>query len=66
MLKNFLDQNDIKYENIDLSVSPDWLSKVVAKSGQYGVPQMWVDDEVIVGFNVPAIRKALDLKVSFK
>ena len=65
MLKKFLDQHNINYESIDLSTNPGWMKKVVEKSGEYGVPQMWVNDQVIVGFNVPAIRKALDIKMSF-
>jgi glutaredoxin-like YruB-family protein len=61
MLKNYLKQNDVEFEDIDLTKQQKWISQVVAKSGQMGVPQMWVDDKVIVGFNVPEINRTLAL-----
>ncbi len=61
MVKRYLNQNDIEFENIDLTKQPKWINRMVAKSGQMGVPQLWIDDKVIVGFNVPAINQVLGL-----
>lgn len=61
MVKRYLKQNNVEFENIDLTKHQKWINKMVARSGQMGVPQLWIDDQVIVGFNVPAINQALGL-----
>lgn len=61
MVKDYLDKNKIKYENIDLTQQQQWVQPMVKKSGQMGVPQLWIDDQVIVGFDVDAINKALEI-----
>lgn len=35
---------------------------MIKKSGQKGVPVIDIDGTIIVGFNEPAIKKALNLK----
>lgn len=60
-LKNYLKEKGVKFEEIDLTKRPEMINKVVRKSGHNGVPQMWVDDEVVVGFDVPVINKLLGL-----
>lgn len=61
MVKSYLEKNNIKFEYIDLTRQQEWISKAVEKSGQTGVPQIWIDNKVIVGFNVPEINLALGL-----
>lgn len=61
MVKNYLKSKNVEFENVDLNKRQKWVSKMVAKSGQMGVPQLWIGDQVIVGFNVPAINKALGM-----
>ncbi len=61
MVKNYLKSKNVEFENVDLNKRQKWVSKMVAKSGQMGVPQLWIGDQVIVGFNVPAINQALGL-----
>lgn len=61
MVKRYLKQNNVEYENIDLTRHPKWVNRMIARSGQMGVPQLWIDNEVVVGFNVPAIRQSLGL-----
>ncbi len=61
MAKRYLKEKGVEYENIDLTQQPKWIPEMVQKSGQMGVPQLWIDDEVIVGFNVPAINSSLGL-----
>ena len=61
MVESYLEKNNIEFEYIDLTRQQEWISKVVQKSGQTGVPQIWIDDKVIVGFNVPEINIALGL-----
>ena len=60
-VKQYLDFNDIVYQNIDVSKDQQAAVEMVKKSGQQGVPQLWIDGHVIVGFNKPMIDKLLDL-----
>ena len=59
--KQFLKDNNIEFENIDLSANPDKAQEMVDKSGQMGVPVLDIDGEIILGFDKEAIQKALNL-----
>ncbi|MCK9641762.1 MAG: thioredoxin family protein [Prolixibacteraceae bacterium] len=61
MAKNYLKSKNIEFENIDLTKQQKWVPRMIKKSGQMGVPQLWINDQVIIGFNVPAINQALGL-----
>jgi len=62
MLKSFLRENDVEFEEIDVSTDREAAVEMVEKSGQIGVPVMEVNGKMIVGFNVSAIKRALKLK----
>jgi alkyl hydroperoxide reductase subunit F len=51
MAKAFLDKHGVPYESIDVGSDSNAAEKMVALSGQRGVPVIVVDDEVIVGFD---------------
>lgn len=51
MAKAFLDRQGVQYTNIDVGENADQARKMIALSGQRGVPVITVDDEVIVGFD---------------
>lgn len=59
MVKQFFKQNNIKYEEVDVSDNQEAAMEMVEKSGQTGVPVIEIDGKIIVGFNLPAIKKAL-------
>jgi len=61
MVKNFLKDNNINFENKDVGQDHQAAREMVEKSGQMGVPVVDIDGEFIVGFNKPAIVKALGL-----
>ncbi len=60
-VKQYLDYNDIPYQDIDVSRDQQAAVEMVRKSGQQGVPQLWIDGHVVVGFNKPMIDKLLGL-----
>jgi len=62
MAKHFFKQNNIKYEEIDVSKNQKAAKEMIEKSGQMSVPVIEIDDKIIVGFNVKAIKGALKLK----
>ena len=59
--KQFLKDNNINFENIDVSSNPQALQEMTQKSGQMGVPVIDIDGEIIIGFDKEAISKALHL-----
>jgi glutaredoxin-like YruB-family protein len=62
MLKLFLDENNISYENFDVGEDREKLKEMVEKSGQMGVPVIDIDGKIIVGFDKDAIRQELGIK----
>jgi NADH-dependent peroxiredoxin subunit F len=51
MAKAFLDKQEVTYTSIDVGEDDSAAQKMIALSGQRGVPVITVDDEVIVGFD---------------
>jgi len=60
-LKSYLKKNKIRYRDIDVSRDRKALQDMIRKSGQQGVPQMWIDNRPIVGFDKNKIDKLLNL-----
>lgn len=61
--KQFLKQNNIDFEDIDVSKDQEKAREMVEKSGQIGVPVLDIDGEVIVGFDKNKIREILNLEM---
>jgi alkyl hydroperoxide reductase subunit F len=52
MVKAFLDRQGVKYVSFDVGTDKEQAKKMIEVSGQYGVPVVTVDNEVIIGFDV--------------
>lgn len=61
MAKDFLRQNNIAFEDIDVSQNEQAAQEMINKSGQMGVPQLDIDGKIIVGFDKSAIKQTLGL-----
>ena len=59
--KAFLSENNIQFEDIDVSTSQQAAEEMVQKSGEMGVPQLDIDGQIIIGFDKEAIIQALGL-----
>lgn len=59
MVKNYLKDKKVDFEDIDVSQDQAQASQMIQKSGQMGVPQLWIDDDVVIGFNKPVIDQLL-------
>ncbi|NYT20362.1 MAG: FAD-dependent oxidoreductase [Methanomicrobiales archaeon] len=57
MVKAFLDRQGVPYTSIDVGTDREQAKKMVEISGQYGVPVITVDDEVIVGFDAQRLNE---------
>ncbi|OGK62084.1 NrdH-redoxin [Candidatus Roizmanbacteria bacterium RIFOXYB2_FULL_38_10] len=61
MAKDYLKEKRIEFEDIDVSQDRSQAMQMVQKSGEMGVPQLWINDEVVIGFNKPVIDQLLGL-----
>ncbi len=57
--KDFFKENNVKFEDIDVSRDVNAAKEMVKKSGQMGVPVIDFNGEIIVGFDEPKIRKLM-------
>ncbi|MFH1394428.1 MAG: glutaredoxin family protein [Candidatus Micrarchaeota archaeon] len=60
--KEFLKENNIEFEEKNVQENEDYAREMQKKTGQLGVPVIDVDGKIIIGFNVPALKAALDLE----
>ena len=59
--KQFLDDNNIEYENYDVSADQSKAEEMVAKSGQMGVPVLDIEGEIVIGFDKDKISQLLGI-----
>ncbi len=60
--KQFLKDNKVQFEEIDVSENQEKAQEMIKKSGQMGVPVIEIDREIIVGFDKEKIKEVLGLK----
>jgi glutaredoxin-like YruB-family protein len=60
--KDFLKENKIAFQDIDVSKDQAKAQEMIEKSGQMGVPVIDINGTIIVGYDKEAIKKALKLK----
>ncbi|VVA44332.1 Uncharacterized glutaredoxin-like 8.6 kDa protein in rubredoxin operon [Candidatus Roizmanbacteria bacterium] len=61
MAKDYLTDKKVSFEDIDVSQDQQQAQKMVERSGEMGVPQLWIDDQIVIGFNKPVIDHLLGL-----
>ena len=61
MAKDFLKENKIEFEDIDVSKDRKKAQEMIEKSGQMGVPVIEIGNKIIIGFNKEEIKKELKL-----
>lgn len=59
--KQFLTENNIQFENVDVSADQAKAQELIKKSGQMGVPVLDIDGEIIIGFDKERIKQALGI-----
>jgi len=62
MTKEFFKQNNISYEEKDVSVDDGAREEMVEKSGQMGVPVIDIEGKIIVGFDEKKLSELLGVK----
>ena len=61
-LKSYLNKNNVRYSEIDVSKNESAAQEMVRRSGQQGVPQTLIGGEMIVGFDKVKINRLLELQ----
>lgn len=51
LTKDFLTENNVPYTDFNVQTDLEKRQEMIDKSGQMGVPVIFVDDEMIVGFD---------------
>jgi len=62
MAKDFFTENNVAFEDFNVSLDLNKRKEMVDKSGQMGVPVIVIEDQIIVGFNQPKISELLGIK----
>jgi len=59
--KQYLRSRNIIFRDIDVSRDQAAAMEMMRKSGQQGVPQLWIDGKVVVGFDQNKINQYLGI-----
>jgi len=60
--KQYLKDNNVQFEDIDVSEDHEKAQEMIKKSGQMGVPVLEIDGAIVVGFDKEKIKETLGLK----
>ena len=61
MVENFLKQNNIGFEEVDLSKDPDAAKRIYEKTGVRSVPVTEIDGKFVVGYDIKKLKELLGL-----
>lgn len=61
MAKEFFKENKVAFNEINVAEDSQAAQEMIRKSGQSGVPVIEVNGNMIVGFDKPALKKALNI-----
>ena len=59
--KQFLKDNNINFQDINVAQDEDQAEEMIKKSGQMGVPVLDIAGTIIVGFDKERIKQALGI-----
>lgn len=60
-VKQYLRSHQVSFKELDVSTNAKAAQDMINKSGQSGVPQIWVDSQVVVGFDKAKLDKLLHI-----
>lgn len=61
MAKEYFKSKNLAYEDVNVAGNVEKQKELIAKSGQFGVPVIMIDDNMIIGFDRPKINQLLHL-----
>ncbi len=60
-VKQFLKDNNIQFEDVNVATDHKRAEEMVQRSGQMGVPVLDIDGEIVIGFNKNRISELLSI-----
>jgi glutaredoxin-like YruB-family protein len=60
-VKSFLDQNGVRYQDLDVAKDKQARDEMIKKSGQMGVPVIEIDGDIVIGFNQQQLKEKLGI-----
>ena len=60
--KEFLEENHIEYEEINVAADKQKAQEMMAKTGRMSVPVIDIDGNYIVGYDEPALKESLHIE----
>lgn len=61
MAKDFFTANGVEYAEYNVATDLEKRKEMIEKSGQMGVPVIYVDDEMTIGFDKPRLSSLLGI-----
>lgn len=61
MAKEFFATHNVPFTEYNVSTDLEKRKEMIEKSGQMGVPVIYIDDEMTVGFDKPRLTRLLEL-----
>jgi len=61
MAKDFFKANNVQYTEYNVAEDAEKRNEMVDKSGQMGVPVIYIGDELIIGFNEGKLKELLGM-----
>ena len=61
MTKEFFKANNVAYTEFDVAADPAKRTEMIDKSGQMGVPVIFVGEEMVIGFDRPRLSSLLGI-----
>jgi len=60
MAEDLLTENGVDFEKVDLSEDEEEMNRIADEAGEFAVPIIEIDDELIVGFDKKKIMDCLE------
>ena len=59
--KDFLNENNITFTEVDVSTDAEQRQQMIEMTGQMGVPVIKIDNDVVVGFDEAKVKELLGM-----
>lgn len=61
-IKDYMKKNGFTYKDVDVSKDHKAFQDMVRKTNQEGVPQTWINNQPVIGFDKAKIDRLLGIK----
>jgi glutaredoxin-like YruB-family protein len=61
LAKDFFKENDVEYTEHNVAEDAEKRQEMVEKSGQMGVPVIYIGDDMVIGFDEAKLKSLLEL-----